>query len=239
MHRNRKSKSFQPRLPLKVARAVLAPPPPDPALLPIRFADVRGLNQQVLRTDVAGMPLEWVDYREAVRLYHMRQVAYSCGTLLYRLRGGYNARSGRRTVVEVNSIIATVGHSHNPGTSRSDYVPPLNNETLFKRDAYLCLYCGGRFPTQQLSRDHVRPFCRGGDDRWTNVVTACRRCNNAKASRTPEEAEMQLLAVPFTPTYAEYIYLKGRRVLADQMEYLLAHFPRSSPLHERIRQWLQ
>jgi hypothetical protein len=46
---------------------------------------------------------------------------------------------------------------------------------------------------------------------------------------------MQLLAVPFTPTYAEYIFLKGRRVLADQMEYLLAHFPRSSPLHGRIR----
>ncbi len=42
---------------------------------------------------------------------------------------------------------------------------------------------------------------------------------------------MQLIAVPFTPTYAEYIFLKGRRVLADQMQYLLAHFPRSSPLH--------
>ena len=48
---------------------------------------------------------------------------------------------------------------------------------------------------------------------------------------------MQLLAVPFTPTYAEYIYLKGRRVLADQMEYLLAHFPRSSPLHARIQRF--
>ena len=46
-----------------------------------------------------------------------------------------------------------------------------------------------------------------------------------------------LLAVPFTPTYAEYIFLKGRRVLADQMEYLLAHFPRHSPLHERIQRW--
>jgi hypothetical protein len=37
------------------------------------------------------------------------------------------------------------------------------------------------------------------------------------------------------PTYAEYIYLKGRRVLADQMEFLLAHIPRTSPLHERLR----
>ena len=46
---------------------------------------------------------------------------------------------------------------------------------------------------------------------------------------------MQLVAVPFTPTYAEYIYLKGRRVLADQMQYLLTHFPRTSPLHARLQ----
>jgi hypothetical protein len=101
------------------------------------------------------------------------------------------------------------------------------------------MYCGNRFPSQQLSRDHVRPFCKGGKDTWNNVVAACRRCNNAKASRTPEQAGMQLLAVPFTPTYAEYIYLKGRRVLADQMEYLLAHFPRTSPLHARIQRFRQ
>jgi len=43
-----------------------------------------------------------------------------------------------------------------------------------------------------------------------------------------------LLAVPFVPTHAEYIYLSGRRILADQMEFLLAHFPRNSPLHERV-----
>ncbi len=28
------------------------------------------LSQQILRTDVSGMPLEWIDYREAARLYH-------------------------------------------------------------------------------------------------------------------------------------------------------------------------
>jgi HNH endonuclease len=192
------------------------------------------LSQQVLRTDVAGMPLEWIDYKEAVRLHHTEQVAYCCGTVLFSLRGGINAKSMQQTVVDVNSIIATIGHSGNPGTFRNDYVPPLNNETLFKRDGHLCMYCGERFPANQLSRDHIRPFCRGGQDIWQNVITACRRCNNAKANRTPEEAGMQLLAVPFTPTYAEYIYLKGRRVLADQMAYLLAHFPRSSPLHSRL-----
>jgi hypothetical protein len=197
------------------------------------------LIQQVLRTDVSGMPLEWIDYRDAVRLHHTGQIAYTCGTLLYRLRGGINARSGERSVVDVNSIIATVGESYRGSRVRGEYAPPLNNQTLFRRDAHVCLYCGERFMACALSRDHVRPISQGGEDRWTNVVTACRRCNNHKAGRTPEQAGMQLLAVPFTPTYAEYIYLKGRRVLADQMKYLLAHFPRTSPLHARLRVHLE
>lgn len=209
---------------------------PEPRL--VAAAHPPGLSQMVLRTDVAGMPLEWIDYREAARLYYQGQVAYVCGTALYRLYGGINAASGRRTVVEVNSIVATVGLAGNPGHTRHDYVPPLNNETLFRRDAFLCMYCAQRFPARELSRDHIRPFTQGGRDAWTNVVAACRRCNNIKAGRTPEQAKMQLVAVPFTPTYAEYIFLKGRRVLADQMEYLLAHFPRSSPLHDRIHRWM-
>ena len=199
---------------------------------------VRGLSQLVLRTDVSGMPLEWIDYREAARLYTQEQVAYTCGSRLFTLIGGINALTGRRTTLDINSIVATIGHTGNPGSTRHDYVPPLNNQTLFRRDAHICMYCGQRFGTRDLSRDHVRPFGQGGIDVWNNVVTACRRCNNQKASRTPEQAKMQLVAVPFTPTYAEYIFLKGRRVLADQMEYLLAHFPRTSPLHDRIQRWL-
>jgi len=192
------------------------------------------LNHQVLRTDISGMPLEWVGYQEAVRLYHLEQVAYTCGTLLYRVHGGINARTGRRSVIEVNSIIATHGRNRELLKLKERYIPPLNNPALFRRDSDLCLYCGETFRPSGLSRDHVTPVIQGGQDTWNNVVTACRRCNNHKAGRTPEQAGMQLLAVPFTPTHAEYIYLQGRRVLADQMEFLRAHFPRSSPLHERL-----
>lgn len=193
------------------------------------------LSQEVLRTDVAGMPLEWVDYRLAAILHHTGQVAYSCGSPIYRVRGGYNARTGLRSAIEISSIIATHGEMHAASRDSADYVPPLNNRTLFRRDANLCMYCGLLFRSAELTRDHITPLSRGGRDLWTNVVTACRRCNNHKGGRTPEQAGMQLVAVPFTPTYAEYIYLKGRRVLADQMEYLLTHFPRSSPLHARLR----
>lgn len=192
------------------------------------------ISQQVLRTDVAGMPLEWIDYREAVRLYHTQQVAYSCGSRLYSVFGGYSALTGERSRIDVNSIIATAGTSQGLVYMRDKYVPPLNNRTLFKRDANLCLYCAMRFPTRDLTRDHITPLSQGGLDDWNNVATACRRCNNHKGGCTPEQAGMQLIAVPFSPTYAEYIYLKGRRVLADQMQYLLAHIPRSSPLHARL-----
>ena len=197
-------------------------------------AHVYPLSQQVLRTDVAGMPIEWIGFQDAVRFYHLNQVAYSCGVALYRVRGGYNAQTGLRSVVEVNSIIATQGESHGLLKARTHYTPPLSNPALFARDAHLCLYCGKQQPARDLSRDHVTPLSRGGFDAWNNVVTACKRCNNHKAGQTPEEAEMALLAVPFTPTHAEYVYLQGKRVLADQMEFLLAHFPRHSPLHKRL-----
>ena len=192
------------------------------------------LHQQVLRTDVAGMPLEWIDYRDAVRLYHTEQVAYTCGAPIFKVYGGINSRSGRRSVIEVNSIIATIGHQLGYEGNRHDYIPPLNNKTLFRRDANVCIYCGVHFMARDLTRDHIRPISQGGADKWQNVVAACRRCNNHKGGRTPEQAGMQLIAVPFVPTYAEYIYLKGRRILSDQMDFLKAHFPRKSPLHQRI-----
>ncbi|MCP5420633.1 MAG: HNH endonuclease [Gammaproteobacteria bacterium] len=195
---------------------------------------MHGLEQQVLRTDISGMPLEWIDYQEAVRLYHLDQVAYACGSLLYRVRGGINAVTGRRSEIEVNSIIATQGGAYAHIKSRVDYVPPLSNMALFRRDFNMCLYCGGTFGVHDLSRDHVRPMVQGGKDHWKNVVTACKRCNHFKGGRTPEQAGMQLLAIPFIPNHAEYIYLQGRRILADQMDFLRAHFPRSSPLHQRL-----
>ncbi|MDX1561847.1 MAG: HNH endonuclease [Gammaproteobacteria bacterium] len=197
------------------------------------------IAQEVLRTDIAGMPLEWIDYRAAASLYHADQVAYSCGSAIYTLRGGYSSRTGLRSIIEVSSIIATTGDTYAHERNSERYTPPLNNRTLFRRDANVCMYCAARFPTSELTRDHIKPLSLGGRDRWNNVVTACRRCNNHKGGRTPEQAKMQLVAVPFTPTYAEYIYLKGRRVLADQMEYLLTHFPRKSPLHARLRSSLE
>jgi len=193
------------------------------------------LQQQVLRTDIAGMPLEWIGYQDAVRLITLGQVSYSLGSTVYRIHGGINAVSGTRSFIDVDAIVATLGTHPHAHLFADSYTPPLSNQALFRRDQYLCLYCGEQFPHSLLSRDHVNPLSQGGVDTWGNVVTSCKRCNNHKAGRTPEQSGMELLAIPFTPTHAEYVYLQGRRILADQMEFLLAHFPRNSLLRQRVR----
>ena len=71
-----------------------------------------------------------------------------------------------------------------------------------------------------LTRDHVQPKSRGGRDCYENLVIACKACNNRKGDRTPEEAGMPLLAVPFKPTFCEFLALTNRHVLADQMTFL-------------------
>ena len=92
----------------------------------------RDISQQVLRTDVAGMPLEWIDYREAVRLYHAEQVAYDCGTLLYTVFGGYSSFDGERSKIGVNSIIATHGTSRSLVRNRDNIRVVMKDGTAYK-----------------------------------------------------------------------------------------------------------
>ncbi|MEX0886303.1 MAG: HNH endonuclease [Phycisphaeraceae bacterium] len=69
----------------------------------------------------------------------------------------------------------------------------LNRRNIFARDRSTCQYCGGRYPTSELSLDHVHPRSQGGVSSWTNLVCACTRCNARKGGRTPEQARMKLV----------------------------------------------
>ena len=94
----------------------------------------------------------------------------------------------------------------------------------------LCAYCGDDFHEGELTREHIVPFAQNGRDHWMNVVTACRACNARKANRTPEQARMPLLYAPYVPSLWEDFILRNRRILVDQMEFLMAHLPRHSRL---------
>ena len=101
---------------------------------------------------------------------------------------------------------------------------------LFARDQGLCLYCGREFHRGALTRDHVQPVSRGGRDTWENVVSACFHCNSRKGNRTPQQAGMPLLAVPYRPSWIEHLILSNRNILADQMAFLKAQLPKKTRL---------
>jgi hypothetical protein len=73
---------------------------------------------------------------------------------------------------------------------------PLSRRNIYLRDRNICQYCGKKFPTSELSLDHIVPRSRGGGSSWTNLVCACTSCNSRKAARTPGEAGMKLIRVP-------------------------------------------
>ncbi len=74
-------------------------------------------------------------------------------------------------------------------------------ENVYIRDNYTCQYCGTLFGMKHLTLDHVVPASKKGPKNWTNVVTACRDCNQRKANRTPQTANMPLLKEPMMPSW--------------------------------------
>jgi len=86
-----------------------------------------------------------------------------------------------------------------------DYIPSARKPAftrfnVFLRDAFSCQYCGERFPTQELTFDHVIPRSRGGRTTWENVVTACASCNLRKGSKLPRECHMHPRHRPAQPS---------------------------------------
>lgn len=183
----------------------------------------------ILALDMAGRPNRWLLIEQAITYHAREMVAWSIGDMVCTYRGGTSRLTGLRSTISTRSIIAIRGPAELVREEKSE--PHLTNWALYRRDRYLCGYCGGRFRDSDLSRDHVVPLHLGGRDRWMNVVTACRSCNTMKGGRTPEAAHMPLLYAPYIPSRHEHLILQNRRILQDQMEYLMARVPKHSRLH--------
>lgn len=84
----------------------------------------------------------------------------------------------------------------------------FNRRNIFIRDGNRCQYCGKRFPTSELSLDHIVPRSRDGDTSWENVVCACVKCNVKKGGRTPQEAGMKLVKEPIKPKRSPQLSVK-------------------------------
>ncbi len=83
----------------------------------------------------------------------------------------------------------------------------FNRRNIFARDANRCQYCGKKFPTNELSLDHVIPKSSGGTASWENLVCACTDCNARKGGRTPKQARMTLVKLPVKPKRNPTVHL--------------------------------
>lgn len=186
----------------------------------------------ILQLDIAGNPCAWITYEDAAYYYAKDLVAWTPTDQGFTIYGGNSRLTGEQSSIAMSTIIAVKGEIGERGLFRT---PSLNNQILFRRDQNICAYCGGEFHPDDLTRDHVHPRSRGGQDIWTNVVSACGGCNKFKDARTPDEAGMKLLYVPYAPNRAEYLILKNRNIQADQMEFLRAKLPKESRLLNPIK----
>lgn len=84
----------------------------------------------------------------------------------------------------------------------------FNRRNIFARDNNRCQYCGKKFPTSELSLDHVVPRSRNGETSWENVVCSCVKCNVRKGGRTPQEANMHLIKLPVKPKRSPMLSMK-------------------------------
>jgi len=184
-------------------------------------------HAHILRLNIAGHPVEWLTWQEATTLYARQLITWTLGSPILKVRGGTSRLTGEQSSIELHSIVACAGELHTGQPKK----PALSNRILFRRDQNLCMYCGKEFSDKELSCDHIVPTSRGGANTWVNVVAACRRCNHYKQDRTPEEAHMELLALPYEPNPAEYLALvNSKRIRADQMEFLKSQFSKNCRL---------
>lgn len=78
----------------------------------------------------------------------------------------------------------------------------MSRHNVFKRDGSKCQYCG---TNRDLTLDHVIPRSKGGKSTWTNLVTACKKCNSLKGDHSLEKAGMKLFQKPTKPSYLSFL----------------------------------
>jgi 5-methylcytosine-specific restriction endonuclease McrA len=108
-----------------------------------------------------------------------------------------------RFQIAVPKIVRLLAYDKIPSTKVK-----LNRRNLFARDHNRCQYCGKRYPTSELSLDHVIPRSQGGENSWSNIVCACVRCNVKKGGRTPDQAHMKLITKPQRPRRSPVLTIK-------------------------------
>jgi len=166
---------------------------------------------QVLCVSLSHLPMRWISWKRAANYASQNMVKWVIGTEMIEIN------SATRPYV----VPTIVGIKGTENVAKHCRTIPITNANLFRRDGYLCMYCGTEFSHSKLTRDHIKPTCLGGRTTWTNLVCCCVTCNRKKSgAATPEAAGMKLIATPYEPNLVESLILSNRLILSDQLEFL-------------------
>ncbi len=144
--------------------------------------------EQVLLLNITYEPLRVINWKKAITLLMLRKVE-----VLEEYGREIHSVSFAIKLPSVIRLLNLVKRPKDP--------IKFSRQNIYSRDKYRCQYCGKRFPSEELTYDHVKPKYRGGKTRWTNIVTCCIRCNRKKGGQTPREAGMKLVRKPSRPTW--------------------------------------
>ena len=183
----------------------------------------------VLQLDIQGTPQAWITAEDAAHHYATGAVAWEDGSSpLTVMRGGWNVKADRQSVLTIQPIIALRGM---PKRNLFDVAPNVTKQKLLRRDRHTCAYCAQVFLDRDLQAEHIVPDSKGGPYTWMNLVSACGSCNARKGARTPEQAGMPLVYLPYVPNRFEDFLLAGRNIRADVHEWLASRLTQGSRLN--------
>jgi len=79
----------------------------------------------------------------------------------------------------------------------------FSRKNVYIRDNYTCQYCGIKHHISNLTYDHVVPRSmwthKSSPTTWTNIVTACVKCNRKKGNKKLDQINMSLIRSPIRP----------------------------------------
>ena len=143
-------------------------------------------NTKALKLDSSYRPLEIVDAVEALVLCLIGK-AYAVETYKEKIRSVSES-------FELPAVIVLTRYVK----FKFKTISPTRKNIMW-RDQYKCQYCEKECESKVMTLDHIVPRSRGGKNTWTNLVTACKKCNQKKGNRTPDEAGMKLIRKPERP----------------------------------------
>lgn len=155
-----------------------------------RHHPIRHIRALVLNSSY--QPVKLVSWQRAILLWFQGKVE----VLEYHPSDQVTVRSAREEF-QVPSVLRLKRFINHRRFTRVKFC----RENVYRRDDYRCQYCGVEFSVKELTLDHVVPASKKGRKDWTNMVTACRKCNHRKANRTPLAAGMPLLSEPRVPNW--------------------------------------